>query len=71
VRLGDPFVSRIREAMIPHLFVDSDPPAVHVAALGDLGGAIGASLLVKPARRRRPATAGRPRATRSKARSDK
>jgi glucokinase len=32
--------------MMPHLFVDSDPPAVHVAALGDLGGAIGASLLV-------------------------
>jgi glucokinase len=32
--------------MTPHLFVDYDPPAVHLAALGDLGGAIGASLLV-------------------------
>jgi glucokinase len=32
--------------MMPHLFVDGDPPVVQVAALGDLGGAIGASLLV-------------------------
>jgi glucokinase len=71
VRLGEPFVSRIRDAMMPHLFVDSRPPAVHVAALGDLGGAIGASLLVKPTRRRRAATATRSRSTRSKARSDK
>ena len=52
VRLGEPFVERIRDAMMPHLFVDSNPPAVHVAALGDLGGAIGASLLVKPTRSR-------------------
>jgi len=71
VRLGEPFVNRIREAMMPHLFVESQPPAVHVAALGDLGGAIGASLLVKPTRRRRPATATRSRSTRSKTRSDK
>ena len=47
VRLGEPYVDRIRSAMHPHLFVDTDPPAVHLAALGDLGGAIGASLLVK------------------------
>ena len=47
VRLGEPYAERIREAMMPHLFADSNPPAVHVAALGDLGGAIGASLLVK------------------------
>jgi glucokinase len=46
IRLGDPYARRIREAMMPHLFVDTDPPAVHVASLGDLGGAIGASLLV-------------------------
>jgi glucokinase len=46
IRLGEPYADRIREAMMPHLFVDTDPPAVHVAALGDLGGAIGASLLV-------------------------
>ena len=29
--------------MHPHLFVDDRPPAMHVAQLGDLGGAIGAS----------------------------
>jgi glucokinase len=39
-------VERIRAAMLPHLFVDDDPPVVALAALGDLGGAIGASLLV-------------------------
>jgi glucokinase len=47
VRLGEPYVDRIREAMMPHLFNDERPPAVELAALGDLGGAIGASLLVK------------------------
>jgi glucokinase len=46
-RLGEPYVERIREAMLPHLFVSDRPPAVRAAALGDLGGAIGASLLVK------------------------
>jgi glucokinase len=45
-RLGDSYVARIKEQMQPHLFVDSRPPAVHLAALGDLGGAIGAALLV-------------------------
>ncbi|HUB72536.1 MAG TPA: ROK family protein [Solirubrobacteraceae bacterium] len=49
VRLGHPYAKRIAEAMQPHLFADSRPPHVHVAALGDLGGAIGASLLVRPA----------------------
>jgi glucokinase len=49
VRLGQPYVDRIREAMMPHLFNDADPPAIELAALGDLGGAIGASLLVKRA----------------------
>jgi glucokinase len=57
VRLGEPYVARIRSAMSPHLFVDSDPPAVHLAALGDLGGAIGASLLVRQSARRRAAAA--------------
>ena len=47
LRLGEPYVRKIREAMMPHLFVDSRPPAVVGATLGDLGGAIGASLLVK------------------------
>jgi glucokinase len=46
VRLGDPYVQRITAAMQPHLFMDWRPPHVHVAALGDLGGAIGAALLV-------------------------
>jgi glucokinase len=33
--------------MQPHLFVDDRPPAIEVAALGDLGGAIGAALLAR------------------------
>jgi glucokinase len=45
-RLGEPYVERIREAMMPHVFADDRPPAVRLAALGDLGGAIGAALLV-------------------------
>jgi glucokinase len=47
IRLGHPFAKRIAEAMQPHLFADFHPPHVHVAALGDLGGAIGAALLVE------------------------
>ena len=46
VRFGEPFALRIAAAMKPHLFIDSRPPDVHPAALGDLGGAIGASLLL-------------------------
>jgi glucokinase len=46
IRLGHPYAKRIAEEMQPHLFSDSRPPHVHVAALGDLGGAIGASLLI-------------------------
>ena len=45
IRLGEPWVQRIREAMIPHLFVDDDPPPVLLAELGDLGGAHGGALL--------------------------
>ena len=45
VRFGESCVERIAAEMKPHLFVDDRPPAMHVAALGDLGGAIGASLL--------------------------
>jgi glucokinase len=45
VRLGQPYAERIAEAMLPHLFHDHRPPPVLVADLGDLGGAIGASLL--------------------------
>jgi glucokinase len=46
VRFGEPYVKRIAAAMRPHLFNDSRPPDIHLASLGDLGGAIGASLLV-------------------------
>jgi glucokinase len=46
VRLGQPYADRIAAAMAPHLFFSDRPPPVVVAALGDLGGAIGASLLM-------------------------
>ena len=45
IRLGEPWVEKIREAMLPHLFVDFDPPPVLLAELGDLGGAQGGALL--------------------------
>ena len=45
VRFGQPMVDRIYAAMQPHLFNDQNPPDVFVAALGDLGGALGAALL--------------------------
>jgi glucokinase len=66
VRLGDPYVERIVEAMQPHLFVDSHPPEVYVAALGDLGGAIGASLLVRDAADAGSAAGGVPAPLRSR-----
>jgi glucokinase len=47
LRLGEPYVDRIRAAMMPHMFASENPPAVELAALGDLGGAIGASLLAR------------------------
>jgi glucokinase len=47
VRFGEPGAARIAAAMQPHLFADTRPPQVHVAALGDLGGAIGATLLLR------------------------
>ena len=46
-RLGEPYARRIVKAMHPHLFNDDTPPAVEVASLGDLGGAIGAALQIK------------------------
>lgn len=51
VRFGDSTARDIAQAMQPHLFNDDRPPAVQVAALGDLGGAIGAALLVESAPR--------------------
>jgi glucokinase len=59
IRFGDRYLDRIEEAMMPHLFVSDRPPALHVAALGDLGGAVGASLLV-PARGARRDVSGPP-----------
>jgi glucokinase len=47
VRFGDEYVQRIADQMLPHLFADDRPPAIHLAALGDLGGAIGAALLAR------------------------
>jgi glucokinase len=52
VRFGEPFAHRIADEMQPHLFHDENPPDVKVAALGDLGGAIGAALLVRRARQK-------------------
>jgi len=49
VRLGEPYARRVADAMLPSLFDDQHPPAMHVAELGDLGGAIGAALLARPA----------------------
>jgi len=45
VRFGDRYLPRIQSRMHRHLFKDDDPPEMHVAALGDLGGAIGAAQL--------------------------
>ena len=48
--MGIRFAARVREKleahMLEHLFNKDDPPALLVAELGDLGGAIGAALLV-------------------------
>jgi glucokinase len=44
-RFGEPMLARIGEAMSPHLYNDSHPPTMRMAALGDLGGAQGAALL--------------------------
>jgi len=45
IRFGDRYMEPLTKEMGKHLFLDEKPPAVRVAALGDLGGAIGASLL--------------------------
>jgi glucokinase len=46
LRFGDTYGEELRKQMGKHLFIDDRPPAFHIAELGDLGGAIGASLLV-------------------------
>lgn len=45
VRLGQPYVELIAAAMAPHLFSADRPPQIHLAALGDLSGALGATLI--------------------------
>jgi len=45
-KLGEPFVRRVQTAMVPHLFMAPSPVKVLTSALGDLAGAVGASLLV-------------------------
>jgi glucokinase len=44
-RFGEPMLARLGEAMSPHLYNDAQPPRMKLAALGDLGGALGAALL--------------------------
>jgi glucokinase len=46
VRFGERYMEPLTKEMGKHLFLDERPPAVRVVTLGDLGGAIGASLLV-------------------------
>jgi glucokinase len=46
-RFGDRCRDDLLEEMLKHLFVDERPPTIRAAQLGDLGGAIGASLLVE------------------------
>lgn len=47
-RFGEPVLTRIADAMHPHLFNDTDPPEMRLAALDDLAGALGATLLFEP-----------------------
>jgi glucokinase len=46
LRLGEPYRDKIEKAMMPHLFSSDNPPPFMMAELGDLGGAIGAALLI-------------------------
>jgi glucokinase len=46
IRFGERLMEPLSEEMGKHLFADERPPALRVASLGDLGGAVGASLLV-------------------------
>jgi glucokinase len=49
LRFGDKFLNEIRKHAMKSLFTSADPPDFKMASLGDLGGAIGASLLVRNA----------------------
>lgn len=45
IRFGERYMEPLAKEMHKHLFLDERPPAVRVASLGDLGGAVGATLL--------------------------
>ena len=45
-RFGEEARERLEQKMTPHVFNDEPPPAILMAALGDLGGALGAALLL-------------------------
>ncbi len=47
-RFGERYMEPLTKEMSKHLFLDEHPPAVRNASLDDLGGAIGASLLIQP-----------------------
>lgn len=47
VRFGDEYVKRIHKVMQEHLFPGLTMPSVQLVGLGDLGGALGAALLVE------------------------
>jgi glucokinase len=59
-RLGQPFIDRVAEAMLPHLLMDKRPPKMLGTELGDLSGAVGAALLAADAVGTRRPVAGRP-----------
>jgi glucokinase len=46
LRFGERYQERLQKEIHKHLFVEDRQPAFEIASLGDLGGAIGASLLV-------------------------
>jgi glucokinase len=45
LKLGEPWLARIRDETMPHLFTSSRPAVFRLSELGDDGGAIGAALL--------------------------
>jgi glucokinase len=56
LRLGAPYLERVQDAMLANTFARHRPPAIVLAELGDLGGAVGAARLAAeqlPARRTR------------------
>jgi glucokinase len=46
-KLGEPFVRRVEQAMIPHLFLPPSHVQVRLGELGDYAGAMGAALQLR------------------------